>query len=160
MTKVQDPHSIHGIDIYLETSWKVRLKEIYWMIGKSKCRHFFKVNCHELWWQKPFADRWESFQLRLFCKFQIGIWWQKIFSVKWFIVWSCINFSIILETIDRREIGDWQIGLFPVSALVLFLCRGVSFVTLQSFKKWEKLMNILQIWVRGMVIYPHKKSTR
>ena len=70
-----------------------------------------------------------------------------LFSAKQFIVWSCILFSIILETIGRRKIHL----KFLASALVPFLYRSLSFATLQSFRKWETLMHKFQIWVKNMV---------
>ena len=69
-----------------------------------------------------------------------------LLSVKYSMVCSCITFSKILETIGRSEIGLKFLG----SVLVPFLYKGLSLATLQSFGKWDSLMDKLQICVMGM----------
>ena len=61
-------------------------------------------------------------------------------------VCSCITFSKILETIGRSEIGLKFLG----SVLVPFLYKGLSLATLQSFGKWDSLIDKLQMCVMGM----------
>ena len=50
----------------------------------------------------------------------------------------CITFSIILETIGKRELNLKFLG----SVLVPFLYRGLRFATLQSFRKWESFARL------------------
>ena len=69
-----------------------------------------------------------------------------LLSVRYSIVWSCITFSIVLETIGRSEIDLNFLG----SVLLLFLDRGLGFASLQSFGKSDSLMDRLQICVMGM----------
>ena len=70
--------------------------------------------------------------------------------VKYSMVWSCITFSKILEKIGRSDIGL----KFLRSVVVPFVYKGLSFATLQSFGKWDSLMDKLQICVMGMVNTP------
>ena len=56
-------------------------------------------------------------------------------SVKYSKVWSCIIFSIIFETIGKREIGRYTLGF----ASETFLYRGLSFADLQLFGKRDSL---------------------
>ena len=70
------------------------------------------------------------------------------------LVWSCIIFSIILETIGRSKIDLKFLG----SVLVPFLYCGLSFATLHSFGTSLLLyifsdifMNVLQICVIEMI---------
>ena len=67
-----------------------------------------------------------------------------LLSVRYYIVWSCITFSIILETIGRSEICLKISG----SVLASFL-QGFK-LSLQSFGKRDSLMNELQICVMGV----------
>ena len=73
------------------------------------------------------------------------------------LVWSYITLSVNLETIGRGEIG-----LKPLESVFLpFLCRGLSFASLQSFGKCDSLMDKLQIFLMGMAKHWHhlQKST-
>ena len=77
------------------------------------------------------------------CKNQIDIYRECYYelNIPWF--WS---FSKVLETIGRSRIGLKFLG----SVLIPFLYKGLSFATLQSFGKWDSLMDKLQICIMGM----------
>ena len=68
--------------------------------------------------------------------------YRILLSIKYSIVWLCVIYSIIFETIGKREIGR----KFLVSVLEPCLYRGFSLVNIQLFGKWDSLIDKLQNW--------------
>ena len=92
------------------------------------------------------------------CENQIDIYREcyYLLNITWF---GRVSLSQkILEAIGRSEIGL----KFWWSVLVPFLYKGLSFATLQSFGKWDSLMDKLQICVMRMTNIGtiFQKSTR
>ena len=69
---------------------------------------------------------------------------RTLFSVKRFMVWSCITFSIILETIGTIKPKNFRISLSA------FIIKRLELCYLIVFQKMKKFMDKLQIWVTGM----------
>lgn len=121
-------------DIFSKMSWFMVSRAFCWLmkiipVNRAELK---SVNILFVKYEREVSVGWFLENLDWYLK-------RMLYSVKWFILSWCINFSIILRTVGRREIGLSFLG----SVLVSFRYRDLSYATLLSSGKWDSLMDIL-----------------